>query len=476
LPLLAKGMGSGRLSAIPYFGAMRKWIVIMAASLLGMQASAQLNCRLEVRVNGAANSTIYLANYYGNRLFYADSAKADAQGQLVFNRASGYAPGLYALMLGAGRVPVLVNEPLVRLATDLADPIGKLQVLESRENTLYHVDRKAAEGSPEQLKAFAQRNPGTLTALLILLDLEVEAPPMRKADGSPDSAATADAARAHAWDGIDLADERLPYLPGFQNRLDDVVARFVPKQADAIVAYLDGLMDRAKGSAGVRKFLVSWATQKYAEEETQGLGAVYVRMAERHVCTGPGLTRDAAWTPAERWDKVCDRTRAKASLVIGGRSKDIILPDTTGTNWISMHAMPQELILVVFWGPHCSHCKQAIPVLHEQYVKELKALNVGVYAVAEATDSALFTDWKAFIRANDLEWVNVGLAWRTYQDAKRNPGKYVPSRTNVESLSYSKSWEITGTPRYYILDRERRIVARPESLRQVIDVLKGYKR
>ena len=58
----------------------------------------------------------------------------------------------------------------------------------------------------------------------------------------------------------------------------------------------------------------------------------------------------------------------------------------------------------------------------------------------------------------------------------KNPGKYVPSRTNVESLSYSKSWEVTGTPRYYILDKERRIVARPESLRQVIDLLKGYKR
>jgi hypothetical protein len=115
-------------------------------------------------------------------------------------------------------------------------------------------------------------------------------------------------------------------------------------------------------------------------------------------------------------------------------------------------------------------------VLHEQYVKELKALNVGVYAVAEATDSSLFADWKAFIREQKLDWVNVGLAWRTYVDTKRNPGKYVPSRTNLESLNYPKSWEVTGTPRYYILDRQRRIVARPESLRSVVDLLKGYKR
>lgn len=458
-----------------YFRVMRKWILFLVAGLLVESAAAQLHARLEVRVNGLANTTVYLANYYGNRLYYADSAKADTQGQCVFERASGYAPGLYAIMLGPARLPVVVNEPLVRLSTDRDDPTGKLQVLESRENMLYHMERKAAEGHPDQLRALAQRNAGTLTALLIRLDLELEAPPLRNANGTADSAKTADAIRAHAWDGIDLSDDRLPNLPGFQNRLDDVVARFVPKQADAVVAYFEDLMERAKGGTEVRKFLVGWATQKYAEDGTQGLGAVSIRVAERYVCTGPGKTRDASWTPADRWNKVCDRTRAKASLVVGARSKDILLPDTTGTNWVSMHAMPQDLVLLVFWGPHCGHCKQAIPLLYERYESELKPMGVGVYAVAEATDSALFNDWKSFVRENDLDWVNVGLAWRTYQDVRKNPANYIPSRTNAESLNYQTSWEVTGTPRYYVLDKERRIVARPETLQQVFDVLNAQK-
>lgn len=457
---------------------MRTVIAMVMAGLLsgGASVEAQLNARIEVRVNGVTNSMVYLANYYGNRLFYADSAKADAQGNCVFAKAGGYAPGLYALMLPAGRVEVVLNEAVVKLATDASDPNGKLQVIESRENTLYHVDRKAANWEPAKLRAIIQRAPGTLTAVICQLDLDVEGKEVRRPDGSLDSAATMQSMREHAWDGIDLGDERLPYLPGFQNRLDDVIARHVPRDANAVLAFLNDMLERSKGSMALRKFLVGWATTKYAEEETQGLGAVYVRMAERYVCTAPGMMRDPAWLPADRWDKVCAKTRTKASLVIGGRSKDIILPDTSAGKWVSMHAMPQDIVLVVFWGPHCSHCKQAMPVLHEQYEKELKGLGVGVYAVAEATDSALFHDWKAFVREHRLDWVNVGLAYPLYKDMKRNPGKYIPALTNAESLSYPNAWEVTGTPRFYVLDKERRIVARPQSLKEVFEVVRAQKR
>ncbi len=454
---------------------MRSVIVCMAALLLGT-ANAQLKARIEVKVSGLANTKVFLANYYGNRLFYADSTVADAQGNCVFAKADGYAPGLYAVMLNTGRLEVVLNEPLVRMATVLADPNGKLQVIESRENTLYHVDRKAANWEPTKLKAIVRDNPGTLTALICQLDLDIEAPPARRADGTPDSAATAAAMRAHAWDGVELSDERLPYIPGFQNRLDDVVARFVAKDPKAVLEFLNGMMERTKGSVGMRKFLVGWATTKYAEEETQGLGTVYVRMAEQYVCTRPGLGRDPAWLPADRWEKVCSKTRSKASLIVGATSKDIVLPDTSARKWVSMHAMPEELIAVVFWGPHCSHCKQSIPVLKEQYDKELKGLGVGVYAVAEASDSALFTDWKAFIREHKLDWVNVGLAYPLYQDMKRNPSKYTPSLTNPESLNYPYAWEVTGTPRFYVVDKERRIVARPQSLKELFEVLRASAR
>ena len=140
-----------------------------------------------------------------------------------------------------------------------------------------------------------------------------------------------------------------------------------------------------------------------------------------------------------------------------------------------MHTMPQECIVVVFWSPHCPHCQQAIPLLYEKYEKELKALGVGVYAVADARDSSLFYDWRAFIRTNHLDWVNVGVPWHVYRDWGRSPGTVVPAHTTAESINYAETWEANSTPQYYVLDKERRILAKPASLNEVMDAVHAYR-
>src|SRR5204862_5795853 len=141
-----------------------------------------------------------------------------------------------------------------------------------------------------------------------------------------------------------------------------------------------------------RNIMITSAIDRYATAP-QIMGAVYVNLAMKYVCTGPNGTAARDRLPADKWSKVCTTAAKKASLVIGGKSRDLVLCDTTEKHWVSMHTMPQECIVVVFWSPHCPHCQQAIPLLYEKYEKELKALGVGVYAVADARDSSLFYAW-----------------------------------------------------------------------------------
>ncbi|MBL0044917.1 MAG: hypothetical protein IPP33_11165 [Flavobacteriales bacterium] len=115
-----------------------------------------------------------------------------------------------------------------------------------------------------------------------------------------------------------------------------------------------------------------------------------------------------------------------------------------------------------------------MPVLYEKYVSELKALDVGVYAVAEATDNKLFTDWKAFIKENKLDWVNVGVPAPIYTEWKRNPAKFDGGPSSRESLAYAETWEVANTPKFYVLDRDRRIVASPASIKDIITVVKAH--
>ena len=458
---------------------MRALTISLALCLSAFHVLAQQPCRMEISIAGAAAKKIFLANYYGNQLFYTDSAVADAQGLAVFARKSGYKPGLYAVLPGTGRIEMIVGEPLVKLATEANDPAGKLRVVESRENTIHHVDRKAANALPEperstRLAELAEANKGTFAASLIRMEMEPEKIDIKRPDGTPDSAATSDRYRAHFWDNTDLTDNRIIAAPVFQNRLELLLAVGLAQKPDPIVNYLDSLIVRAENAEDVKRFIVSLVTKKYAEQPTQGLGAVCVRMAQRYVCTEPGGKPAPDWKPEDNWRKTCVKAARKASLLVGAKTRDLVLADTTGKKWISLHDMPQSCVIVALWGPHCSHCKQAIPLLYEKYVAELKALDVGVYAVAETTDGELFTDWKKFVKENKLDWVNVGVPWPEYKDWRTNPERLKGSPTTRESLNYPETWEMTGTPRFYVLDRERRMVDQPATLKDLFEVVKAH--
>jgi thiol-disulfide isomerase/thioredoxin len=203
-------------------------------------------------------------------------------------------------------------------------------------------------------------------------------------------------------------------------------------------------------------------------------------MALTYYCCSPTRT---FWMSAEKLEKMCERARKWAPLVIGAQAKNIILTDTTEQNWINMYKLPQEWVLVVFWDPHCGHCKKTLPDLYTQYKEKLRPMGVEVFAVAKATDSTLFADWKEYIVEQHLDWVNAGLTWHVYADAKKNshkyvdyPGKKEPSLTTIESLNYSEAWDIYSTPKFFLLDADRKIVGKQLTPDQMVDLINQLKK
>ena len=177
--------------------------------------------RIDVTVAGVSKDTIYLANYYGNKLYYADTTMADAKGHFVFQRKSGYKAGVYAVVVpGPKYFEILVDEPEIVLHTDTADLLGHLVVKKSQQNQLFvdyikhlNVQQKLAEAlklkiesastmkEKDDLKAqqkaidpgirayqqdMVAKAPGTLLSLIINMSIVRE--PLRplKADGTLD--------------------------------------------------------------------------------------------------------------------------------------------------------------------------------------------------------------------------------------------------------------------------------------------------
>lgn len=457
---------------------MRSLILCGVALLGNFATSAGQPAHLEITIAGAAGDTVLLAAYYGNLLFYTDTAVADASGRAVFDRQGGYPAGQYVVLPKQGRIPIVVNEPRIVLTTDMADPAGHLRVIDSRENTLQCVDRARAEAlaEPERTKALnalVKATPGTFVAALIRMEQEPARRDVLREDGSIDSSATSNLQRAHYWDNTDLTDERIIRTPVFQNRLEALLALGIAQQPDTVVAYFEELIARAGKAEAVKQFLIQLAVRKYADQPTQGMGAVSVRLAQRHVCTAPAGMPAKEWAPVGQWRTTCGKVARKAALIIGARSRDIVLADTTATHWVDMHQLPQSCVVIVFWSPECGHCKAALPLLHEKYLSELKAIDVEIYAVAATPNAEHTTDWKRFIKDKDLQWVNVSVPWPSYTNWRQDPTRYNNSPTNIESLNYEETWEVTGTPQFYVLDKERRIVAHPASINDIVSAVKA---
>ena len=180
--------------------------------------------------------------------------------------------------------------------------------------------------------------------------------------------------------------------------------------------------------------------------------------------------------PQDKLDKLCERVNKQAPLILGKKAPYLCLTDTTEEKWVNFYDLPQEYVVIIFWDPHCGHCKKELPEIAKVYKEKMKALDIEVYCVAKAVDATLMKDWKAFIRENDLDWVNVGLTEHVFEEAKKDPRKFIPKLTTIESLNYAETYDVYATPKIFLVDGERKFRGKQLSADQIVDLVTQLKK
>ncbi|WKZ67383.1 MAG: DUF5106 domain-containing protein [Flavobacteriales bacterium] len=462
---------------------------------------------IEAQVLGMAKGdTVYLANYYGNKLYYADTAIVDAKATAVFKKESGYAAGVYAVVVpGPKYFELVVNEPVIKVSTRKEDLLPALQVKQSRENELFigyirFLNERRLEGEAQKARLDAAKdeatrtevkaamedldkrvkqnqrdlvsgNPGTLVASLVKMSMAVELPEPRKADGSLDSAAAYYQYREHFWDNFDLTDDRIVRVPVFGNKLEEYLTKVIAQVPDTINRLADALIARTGSSKETFKYIVHNITHKFETSEIMGMDAVFVHMALTYYCPKPGQASRVDWMEADKLEKLCERARKQAPLVLGRKAPYLCLTDSTEEKWINFYDLKEEFVVIIFWDPHCGHCKKELPEIYKVYKERLKPMGVEVYAVAKAVDESLMKDWKKFIRENTPDWVNVGLTKNVFEEAKKDPRKFIPRLTTLESLNYADTYDVFSTPKLFVVDGDRRFVGKSLTADQIADLV-----
>jgi hypothetical protein len=200
------------------------------------------------------------------------------------------------------------------------------------------------------------------------------------------------------------------------------------------------------------KFLLVYFTQKYINPEYMGQDAVFIHIFEKYINTGQ------ADFFTEKYRKfVDDRAYSIMANLIGQPAANLEMTDTSG-KVRSLYEVPANFVVVCFWDPTCSHCKETIPKLDSMFQAKWKYQGVQVFAVM--VDGGQ-DNWLNFIRSHNLgDWINV------YQTTAQHDAVAAAGRPDYRQL-----YDVYQTPVLYLLDKEKRIVAKKLTYQQMDEVI-----
>ena len=100
---------------------------------------AQTPHTIQVQVEGLNQDTVYLAHYYGNKLYYSDTTVTDAEGRLSFPGRLYEQCGKHAIVIPGPKYFefMAVTEDIV-IETKASDPSKYVNVIESNENKVFY--------------------------------------------------------------------------------------------------------------------------------------------------------------------------------------------------------------------------------------------------------------------------------------------------------------------------------------------------
>lgn len=466
---------------------MKKILAFATLLTLAFTVSfAQKGYRIEVQIDGLSNTQLLLGYHLGDKKFVADTAQVDSKGIAVFKGDSLLKGGMYIVILPQhSYFDILVDKNQhFKIRTQADRLLDELSFVGSPDNSafvayqrfmndkqkemaeirteLQKADPKSAREKElnerinqldTQVKAnwddIVKKYPGTLLAAIIKAIKPIEIPEFSIPDGAtnPDSLKWVKSYaynQLHYLDNIDLADDRLMRTPFVQSKIDFYLEKVLLPIPDTVMLYAEKLIARSEPNNQMFQFVLSQLLTKYQASNIMGMDAVFVHIAEKYYLSGK-----VTWLSDEIIGKIRNRVNEIKPNLIGSIAPNIIA-NTWSNATVNLHSVKAKVTIVYFWEPGCSHCKKVTPLLKEKY-DQYKPKGLEVFAVYTQGDQAA---WKEYAEKNKLNWINV---WDPYRYS-----------------NYHKLYDIYSTPIIYVLDSNKKIVAKrigPEALDSIFEPL-----
>ena len=470
---------------------MKKLLLfLLCQGLLGSALMAQTGYNIKVNVKPFKNQYLYLGYHYGKKKALADSTLLDANSKGVFKGSKALAGGIYFIVSPQKQIlfELLIDKQQnFSIEADTSSLPNSIKFSGSSDNSLFQsytvrlnkVGSEIAElqkttvqktgqsqGNDKQQRiqklnqqivtyrdSLEKANPNNLLSALIRAMKEPLIPQASKHPGGKyDSNYAFQFYKSHYWNGVSFTDDRLIRTPILEPRLDKYYRDLVAPDPDSISREVDYMLLMARTNPEMFKYLMVYFVQKYINPEYMGQDAVFVHLFEKYINTGQ------AEFFTEQYKKIMsDRAYSLMANLIGNPAANLDMVDSAGKS-VQLYDVKADFTVICFWDPTCSHCKEVVPKVDSLFKAKWKGEGVKVFGVMVDGGKEA---WLKFIRENNLkDWIHV------YQtDAQRDED------AKANRPNYRQLYDVYQTPVLYLLDKEKRIIAKKLNQYQLDEVI-----
>jgi thiol-disulfide isomerase/thioredoxin len=474
---------------VVYYSNQMKIVTSFLLLLFAFPISNAQGYKVTLQTHDYKSGLAYLTYYYGKNMNVQDSATVNSKGIAIFEGKEKMPPGVYSIVFpGKNKLfDFLVDKgQVITIKADTTNLINKTEVTGSKENILFQQYQKfvASKGKLLQDEVEAYKNstnkqdsivhekkykalneelnnyrdkiitehPESMLAAL-LTSMKQPQVLNTKPVTHEDSVENYQYFKKHYWDGITFMDDRIIRTPFFLPKVEEYFRNIVSPAPDSIIKESDYLLLLARSSPEMYKFLLNWLTDEYINPKYMGQDAVFVHLFEKYHSKGV-----SNWLNEKQMATISNRAYMLMSNLIGEQAADLQMVDAKGNN-TPLYNIKSDYTVVVFWDPTCGHCRVQVPRLDSIYNAKWKNEGVKMYGVL--TETKDLEQWKDFIKQNKMEnWINV---YETEGQRKMIEQTKTPS--------YKQLYDVIQTPTIYLLDKDKKIIAKKLTMEQMDDVL-----
>ena len=470
---------------------MNRILLVFAMGILASgMATAQTGYTITLKTPSYKSGLTYLTYHMGKNLNIEDSAAVSNQGVAIFKGKKDLPGGIYSIVFPGKRftadffIDSTGRQQQISITADTTD-LTKMMVIGSKANNLFqeyqrYVSVKRSQ-MQEERKAYnnaktekdsllhqenynkynselndfranlVKNNPGSMMGALLsaMKDPEI---PNKKPQTRQDTLDNYNYYKAHYWDGVTFMDERVIRTPFFLPKLERYYREVIPQASDSIIKDVDYKLLLARSCPEMYKFLLNWLTDEYINPKYMGQDAVFVHLFQKY--HSQGLSH---WLNEKQMETISRRAYMQMSNLIGEKAANLEMVDSTGKA-SALYDLKADYTLVVFWDPTCGHCKEEVPRIDSIYQASWKQQNLKIYAVLTEDKKK---EWVNYIKEHHIgEWTHV------YQTKEME--KMI---ADAQQPSYRQLYDVIQTPTLFLLDKEKRIIGKKLSWKQLNDLL-----